>query len=138
MLTGPIREVTPGPDDVMEENKVEAYQLYDTLIALGGRPSRQIREQPVWETTLVNGIVYYTDPHDRRLGGSVEEEYYIHSHGDEEWTRCEEELERWQEFRVFQQRLVQLARRETDLDLETPDQKLVETLTKISDWQDFQ
>lgn len=114
--------MTPGPDDVMEMNETKAYRDYNRLIEMGGRPTRLIREQPTWETTLVNGMIHYGDPRNIRLGGSVEEDLYMYVHWEDESVRCQDELERWQEFRKSQQMLDAYGIADTDLDLEATDQ----------------
>lgn len=52
---------TPTKDDeeIIERCKLEAKRAYDTLIQMGGRPTRPIRPTPPWKKVLVGGELCY-------------------------------------------------------------------------------
>ena len=49
-----------------------------------------------------------------------------------------EELEQWESFREFQGRWKHKARPETQLELENTDARLIEVLTRMNDWKEFE
>ncbi len=69
-------------------NEGGAYEQYDTLLQMGGRPTRSINPDPgVWDPVKVNV-----------------EEVHVLNHWSVESGRLQDELDRWRHFREFQQR----------------------------------
>ncbi|MCJ1304426.1 hypothetical protein MMC08_007238 [Hypocenomyce scalaris] len=75
-----------GPEEAAEETRAEAYEYYNKLTQAGGRPSRPIQSDP--------------GPWDPSLG---DEELHGTSHWEKELRRYMNELERWENFRKYQQ-----------------------------------
>lgn len=59
-------------------------------------------------------------------------------HCIEEWEKWRGELDRWQEFKDAQLINNQLGRSEIELELENTDEGLVEALSRVNDWQEFE
>ena len=99
----------------MERFKLEAKQAYDTLIQMGGRPTRPIRCNLNWKTVLFGGekfyqeteedeeLFYYGTDKPRRAAHPTEASVIV-SHWVAEKKRLDEELQRWQDFLDSQQR----------------------------------
>ncbi|MCJ1249959.1 hypothetical protein MMC30_007185 [Trapelia coarctata] len=77
---------TPSPDEMAVKDRVEAYENYNCLIQMGGRPSAPIQEDPgIWDPSV------------------MDEQMHVPWHWGEEANRCEQELQRWKTFRKYQQ-----------------------------------
>lgn len=64
-----------------------AYKHYETLLQMGGRPTRSINRDPgVWDPAKVNL-----------------EDIHVLNHWGGEMSRMQDELDRWKHFRTFQQ-----------------------------------
>lgn len=58
----PVEECpTPRPsnEEWAEESKIEVNKAHDTLIQMGGKPTRPIQFNPRWEKVLVEGELCY-------------------------------------------------------------------------------
>ena len=55
-----------------------------------------------------------------------------------ESARFRKELDNWKEFREYQQSIQHLNRLETEMELDNTDARLINDLTRLSDWQDFE
>ncbi len=123
----------PGPDELAEKCRVEAYEQYDNLIQMGGRPRAPIRPDPgVWDDA-VHG----------------DEHLHVYNHWGMESSRTLEELDRWKAFLEYQQ-----LRRENPVKFEQYKETLLanqkqgerqwcptlelelETQSKLDDWQE--
>ena len=151
------RTPSPDPPDVSaEKNKNWAEEAYNTLIEMGGRPTRQIRPVPPWIKVYLGGEHCYRDAnpierifYDPRWSftqgpqHSLTEAEYIQYHWIEESERCEEELRRWQDFHDTQrwrrEHRPEFAR---DEDMERQryphDPHLTASLKKLKDWKEYQ
>lgn len=107
------------------------------LIELGGRPSRPVRLQPIWTSTLLDGVLHVKDP-ETHHAYTLEVDLYMNHHWCEESARCEQELERWKKFRIEQEKLQDLDRLNYELELEESEPILQGILTRLSYWQEFQ
>ena len=67
-----------------------------------------------------------------------EDARYVARHWAKESDAWRGELRRWQSFKQAQQKYHQCDRSELDLELENTDVTLVEALSKLNDWQEFQ
>lgn len=154
----PTLSETPieDPEEQLERFKLEAKQAYDTLIQIGGRPTRPIRLTPPWTKVLVGGEIWYRYAeqyeelfYDGWYGyepgpnNSLTEADFIRGHWRHERGRCNEELRRWQDFLDTQQwrrdHRPEFAREE-DMErqryMQDPD--LTASLKKLKDWKEYQ
>ena len=107
-----------------EKCELEARQLYNTLIEIGGRPSRSIRPPSnAWNPERTDDLLH------------------ILRHWDNEYLQIEEELDLWKKFRNWQ-RQPRESQQENEMqrnaEPEQLDQWPSENLTKLNDWKDFQ
>ncbi len=147
---------TEDPEEELERYKLEAKQAYDTLIQMGGRPTRPIRPTPSWKKVLVGGELCYryaeqveTLFYDIWYGYepspniSLTEADFIAGHWREERGRYKEELRRWQEFLDTQQwrrkHRPDFAKEEdTERQRYPHDPQLTASLKKRTDWKEYQ
>ena len=144
------------PEEELERYKLEAKQAYDTLIKMGGRPTRPIRSTPPWTKVLVGGEIWYRYAeqyeelfYDSWYGykpgpnNSLTEADFIGGHWFQERGRCNEELRRWQDFHDTQQwrreHRPEFAREE-DMERQRypQDPDLTASLKKLKDWKEYQ
>lgn len=147
---------TPTEDDeeFIERCKFEAKQVYDTLIQMGGRPTRPIRCNLHWKTVLFGGEQFYQDTEEDeelfyydtakpRRAPHPTEAGVIVSHWAAEKKRLDEELQRWQDFLDTQQwgreHHPEFAREEDMERQRYPhDPQLTASLKKLKDWKEYQ
>lgn len=92
---------------------------------------------------MVDGMFSYRDEDNnvdviQEVDMTSEEDGLAVTHWSQEKTKWRDELERWQKLKEAQRIYHQIGRSETDLELENTDVGLVEVLSKLVDWQDFQ
>ena len=138
----------------MERFKLEAKQAYDTLIQMGGRPTRPIRCNLNWKTVLFGGekfyqeteedeeLFYYGTDKPRRAAHPTEASVIV-SHWVAEKKRLDEELQRWQDFLDSQQRGREHHPefvREEDMERQRypQDPDLTVSLKKLKNWKEYQ
>ena len=138
----------------MERFKLEAKQAYDTLIQMGGRPTRPIRCNLNWKTVLFGGekfyqeteedeeVFYYGTDKPRRAAHPTEASVIV-SHWVAEKKRLDEELQRWQDFLDSQQRRREHHpefAREEDMERQRypQDPDLTASLKKLKNWKEYQ
>ena len=144
------------PEEELKRFKLEAKQAYDTLIQIGGRPTRPIRPTPPWTKVPVGGEIWYRYAekyeeifYDSWYGyepgpnNSLTEADFIRGHWRQERGRCNEELRRWQDFLDSQQRKrerhPEFAREEEMERQRYPqDPDLTASLKKLTDWKEYQ
>lgn len=144
------------PEEELERYKFEAKQACDTLIQMGGRPTRPIRPTPPWTTVLVGGELWYRYAeqyeelfYDGYYGykpdpnNSLTEADFVLGHWRQERGRCNEELRRWQDFLDTQQwRLEHRPEFASEEDMERQrypqDPQLTASLKKLKDWKEYQ
>ena len=147
---------TPTEDDeeYIERCKPEAKQVYDTLIQMGGRPTRPIRWNLHWKTVLFSGEQFYQETKEEeelfyegttkpRPAAHPTEIGVIVSHWAAEKKRLDEELRRWQDFLDTQQwrreHRPEFAREEEMKRQQYPqDPELTASLKKLNDWKEYQ
>ena len=147
---------TPTEDDeeFIERSKLETKQVYDTLIQMGGIPTRPIRCNVHWKTVLFGGEQFYQDTEEdeelfyygtakpRRAPHPTEDSVIV-SHWVAEKMRLDEELQRWQDFLDTQQwrreHHPEFAREE-DMERQRypQDPQLTASLKKLKDWKEYQ
>ncbi|KAL9070657.1 MAG: hypothetical protein Q9161_004711 [Pseudevernia consocians] len=98
---------------------------------MGGRPTRPIREQLTWNVTYKKGLVYLID-------NDGELQCTLSNHWLNESIQFGRELETWEIFKECQGKIQQMARLETQLELDNTDARLIEILTRMSDWEEFE
>lgn len=149
---------TPGPEPPevrAESNKFGAKKAHDTLIQMGGRPTRPIRYNPRWKTVLLGGdllhedaekieVLFYEGSDARGSGPSRHwtEAGFIAAHWGAECRQFQEELRRWQGFRDVQQWIREHRpdkAREEDMERQRypQDPHLTASLKKLKDWKEY-
>ena len=118
--------------------EVRAKHDHDRLIDMGGRPTRPVRLQPIWNATYKHGLIYISDKEGNLECTLSEDIDPMNHHWSRESKQFREELQKWQQFREYQQSVQHLDRLETDLELDNTDAGLIEMLTRLSDWQQFE
>ena len=137
-LAAQDREVTPDEEDWIDDYKREAYEFHNLLLQMGGRPTRTVLEQPAWKAVYEKDEIRIVD--DR---GELQEtvalcENLTLHHWRGEYFRFEEELDRWKEFRDYQQGMEHKPLLKTNIDPKTTDQRLIKILVRLNDWREFQ
>ena len=96
----------PTSEEIADCNRSSAIHHYNTLIEMGGRPPRAIRENPIWETKWVDGVLYCRNPDNDFGWENVPDEFDSHQydHWYYEATHIHDELNLWKSFRDYQQR----------------------------------
>lgn len=116
----------------------QAHDYHDTLVKMGGRPTRPVLEH------LAGKTIYDTE--ESRMANkagefqgtvALDKELFL-NHWMEEWSRFQEELEQWKEFRDFQRNIGHQPLLKIAFDPEDLDQRLVEIITRLNDWREFQ
>lgn len=134
------RARTPDTEDLTVKFEVDAYKAHDRLIELGGRPTRPVRPKPIWETTLVDGKLFFTDS-DTGEEKCHEEKLYSFYYWDTENSKFGRELARWQDFRKSQHKAHKSSRIKGTVS-HLPPEEYEEPVTKgwirLRDWQEFQ
>ena len=152
----PSLSETPIEDDeeFIERCKLEAKQVHDTLIQMGGRPTRPIRCNLHWKSVLSGGEQFYQDTEEdeqlfyygtikpRRAAHPTEASVIV-SHWAAEKKRLDEELQRWQDFLDTQQwRRDHRPEFAGEEDMERQryphDPQLTASLKKLTDWKEYQ
>ena len=105
---------------------------------MSGRPSRLIRLQPTWNIAYINDVVFVTDDEGEVEGTISNDIEPMSHHWAEESALFERELEKWQKFRACQRKPQNQERLETELELGNTDEALLEGLSRLSDWQEFE
>ena len=146
---------TPIEDDeeITERCKLEAKRAYDTLIQMGGRPTRPFRYNLHWKTVLFEGEQWYKDAEDEPLfyygtdkpsrGLSSTEASSLAWQWAAEKKRHVEELRRWQDFLDSQQRRREHHpefAREEDMERQRypHDPQLTASLKTLKNWKEYQ
>ena len=115
-----------------------AYIHHDTLVEMGGRPTRTVLEKPSWEAEYEKDqIRIVNDAGELQFTLGPDEDLTYH-HWSDECTRFSEELDRWKEFRDWQLRIEHQPLLNIPFDPEDTDQRLVKVLVKLNDWREFQ
>jgi len=140
-------------EECLEQNKIEAKEAYDTLVQMGGRPTRPIRFNPRWKKVLVDGelwykdfeeieVLFYDDYSKPQRGLSLTEADFIAGHWGWERKQFAEELRRWQDFldtqRWRREHRPEFAREE-DIERQRypQDPDLTASLKKLRDWKEY-
>ncbi len=142
-------------EEWVERSKFRAKEAYDTLIQMGGRPTRSIQFNPRWKTVLFGGehcyekveqdetLFYYRTAKPSRRGRSWTEAGFISGQWGAECEQFEEELQRWRDFRDSQQWIREHRpnkAREEDMERQRypQDPHLTASLSKLKDWKEYQ
>lgn len=134
----PYREVSPFDEEFTEDYKRHAYNYHDTLIEMGGRPTRPVLEKPAGNAVYEKDEIRIMDNHGGFQGTIAIDENLTHHHWTEECDRFYKELERWKEFRDHQRDTEDQPLLKTAIDPENTDQRLVKVLVRLNDWREFQ
>lgn len=136
----PSRDVTPFEEDLTDYFKEAAYRYHDTLIEMGGRPTRPVLEKPAGKAVYKEreGRIDILDEHGKLMCTLGYDMSPTHHHWTEECSRFEEELDRWNEFQSYQRNNPQLSPLETAFDLRDTDQVLKAILVRLNEWREFE
>ena len=132
------REVTPSDLDWLEGYKSDAYKYHDTLVEMGGRPTRPVLEKPAGKAIYGKDEIRIMDDHGKLQGTTALDENLTLHHWMNEHARFMEELDRWKDFRKVQKNMVQVPLLKFTFDSSNMDQRLVEILVRLNDWREFQ
>ena len=112
---------------------------------MGGRPTRSLRPFLLWKITARDGIFISQYDNDERIVEVLEigrmaseEDCLAYAYWCNEADKFREELKEWEEFKEAQRIRDQSGRSKWDLELENTDADLVEVLSKLNDWQEFE
>ena len=134
----PYREVTPFQD--RDELRALAYEFHETLVQMGGMPTRPVLEEPVGRAIYREelGFIEIFDEHGKRtctLGLDMDPVDY---HWGEEMSRFSDELDRWKEFQNYQQSNPQLKPLFTAFAFKDTDEPLKAILIRLNEWREFE
>lgn len=132
-----LREITPDIEDQILELKDFTREQYDTLIALGGKPTRPIRMEPVWKASNEKGLLYIMDA-ELKHKISLPEEDLIIFHWGQECSKFEEELQQWREFRNYQTSDKHPLLLDTPLTSDVASPRLTAVLKRLNDWREYE
>lgn len=134
----PYREDTPTDEEWLENYKRAAYKHHDTLIGMGGRPTRKVLEEPAGKAVYGKDEIRIFDEHGEPQGTVALDENLTVHHWKTECVRFEEELDRWKEFRDYQPDMKVYPLLQCTFDPSNMDQRLVKILVMLNDWREFQ
>lgn len=132
------RDITPFAEDCTDKFRANAQQHYDQLVALGGRPTRPIKQYPDCKTTTKNSRFHYRDDYENIEVILEVDKGRSSSHWAKEMNKWGRELLQWERFKVAQRIHNQSGRSEIDLELDNTDAALIGALSKLNDWQEFE
>lgn len=132
------REDTPTDKELLENYKRAAYRDHDTLVGMGGRPTRKVFEEPAGKAVFEKDQIRIFDEHGEPQGTVGPNEDLTVHHWKTECVRFEEELDRWKEFRDYQPGMVGYPLLKCTFNSDGTDQRLVEILVRLNDWREFQ
>lgn len=127
--------MTPHADPKISKRAAEAWRDHGKLIEIGGRPNRSVRFIPIWRTTLKDGLLYFTD--EDGVHHDMPEDFLDWYQWTTKSKLFKTELQRWQEFRDFQQRVQYQDPLPTAFSLARSDQPVNEILGKLNDWREY-
>lgn len=133
-----FRDLTPLVEDCTDKLRADAQRYYDKLVALGGRPTRPMKQYPDCNTTTTENSTQYREDYERIEAILEVDKDRSSSHWAEEMSKWDHELLHWERFKDAQRIHNQYGRYEVDLELENTDAALVGVLYKLNDWQEFQ
>ncbi|CAD6563769.1 MAG: hypothetical protein ASARMPREDX12_000055 [Alectoria sarmentosa] len=136
----PYREVTPFGQDMTEEYRETAYEYHDTLVEMGGRPTRSVLDKPVGKVVYKKkeGVINILDEHGKLTCTLEHDMSPMHHHWTKESSRFEEELDRWKEFQGYQRKNPHLSPLNTSFDLRDVDLSLKAILLRLNEWREFE
>ena len=134
------REETPFYEDMIDYFEGAAYDYHDTLVKLGGRPTRPVLEKPAGKAVYKEkeGRIDIIDENGKLTCTLGYDMSPIYHHWTEECSRFEKELDRWKEFQDYRRNNPQLLPLETAFDVSGTDQPLKEMLARLNEWRIFQ
>lgn len=134
------REVTPFGQDMTEDYRETAYEYHDTLVEMGGRPTRSVLDKPVGKVVYKKeeGIIDILDEHGKLTCTLEHDMSPMHHHWTKESSRFEEELDRWKEFQDYQRKNPHLSPLNTSFDIRDVDLSLKAILLRLNEWREFE
>ena len=131
----PCREVSPTEDELIVQYKKCAYEDYEALIELGGRPTREVLEYPACTAADENDGVRIVAIQDDLDGNVALDKQLMVQHWSKESVCFDDELTRWKEFKLYQEKYPWS---KIDFDPDATDPQLANILVKLNDWREFQ
>ncbi len=130
--------MTPFDGDWLEDYKLDAYEYHDSLLEMGGRPTRPVLEEPAGHAIYEKEEIRIMNEKGELQGTVALDENLLLHHWTEERACFLEELDRWKEFRVYQQASEHKPLLKMAFDPENTDQRLMKILARVNDWREFQ
>ena len=115
-----------------------AHDCYDTLVEMGGRPTRKLLEEPAWKAGYEKDKVRSFSQHGGLQSTVGLEANLTRRHWTEEWALFQEELDQWTKFKEYQSTMNQKPLLKINFDPEDTDQRLTQILLRLDDWREFQ
>ncbi len=132
------REETPFDDDLLDKYISNAHKYHDELVEMGGRPTRKVLEEPAGKAVYGENEIRIFDGNGEFQGTVAPDENLILHHWIKECALYEDELDRWQDFRNYQQTAEKNPLFIITFDPGSTDQRLIEALVRLNDWREFQ
>lgn len=123
---------------MLELSERDAHIYHDTLVEMGGRPTRTVLEKPAWKANYEKDqirIVNNDGELECTLGPDMDILCY---HWSKECSRFLEELDQWKEFKDWQRRIEHQPLLSIPFDPENIDERLLNILVRLNDWREFQ
>ena len=115
-----------------------AHDCYDTLVKMGGRPTRKIQEELAWKAVYEVDEVRISDHHGGLQSTVGLGTNLTSRHWAEEWAFFREELYRWTTFKEYQSTMKPKPLLKIDFDPENTDERLAQIWLRLDDWREFQ
>lgn len=132
------REDTPTDEEWLENYKRAAYKYHETLVGMGGRPTRKVLEEPAGKAVYGKDEIRILNEHGEvQSTVALDENLTVH-HWKTECFRFKEELSLWKKFRNRQPDMEGYPLLQCTFDPGNTDQRLVKILVRLNDWRGFQ
>ena len=132
------RQDTPTDEDMLEVYKSSAHRFHDTIVEMGGRPTRNILEELAGKAIHGENEIRIVDDHEElQMTLSLGTDLTVH-HWQTEFTRFEEELDQWKEFRNYQYTKKPEPLLRIPFEPGDTDPKLANILVRLNDWREYQ
>ena len=128
----------PKDDYLTSTYEVRAKIKHDQLIAMGGRPTRPVLLQPLWNVMDRHGRIYLYDHQGKFQRTLSDDGDPMDGHWQSEVGYFKNEIRHWRDFRRFQRRTRHLDRLGTGLQLDHVNAEFVKILKRLRDWEEFE
>ena len=105
---------------------------------MGGRPTRQVLEHPAGKAVYEEDSIRIFDEHGEfQISLAPNENLTVH-HWKTECALFQDELDRWKDFRKFQETMLEVPLLKITLNSNSVDPRLMDIIVRLNDWRDFQ